>query len=65
MFKLASKMDYVIFSGRIRSGQHDCSICLSEVTLAVETNCGHIFCGACMFTYYSLANSGKSHVFLD
>jgi hypothetical protein len=31
---------------------------LSEIVLAVETNCGHVFCGECMFTYYSMANTG-------
>ena len=45
-------------SGRLRTGQHDCSICLSDTVLAIETNCGHVFCGECMFTYYSMANTG-------
>ena len=49
-----------MFTGRLRSGQHDCSICLSETILALETNCGHVFCGECIFTYYSMANSGTN-----
>ena len=26
---------------------HNCPICLNEMNAAVETNCGHIFCGQC------------------
>lgn len=44
--------------GRVRASDHDCSICLGEASLAVETNCGHIFCGACIFSYYNLSSSG-------
>ena len=46
-------------AGGLRTGQHDCSICLSDTVLAIETNCGHVFCGECMFTYYSMANTGS------
>jgi len=42
--------------GRTRpSGQnYDCSICLGSASYAVETNCGHIFCGECIFQYYEI-----------
>ena len=42
--------------GRVRpSGQnYDCSICLGSANYAVETNCGHIFCGDCIFQYYEI-----------
>nr|CAB3265636.1 E3 ubiquitin-protein ligase RNF170 [Phallusia mammillata] len=29
-----------------------CPICLLEARLAVETNCGHLFCGQCIITYW-------------
>ncbi|XP_074688006.1 E3 ubiquitin-protein ligase RNF170-like isoform X3 [Strix aluco] len=29
-----------------------CPICLQTVTLPVETNCGHLFCGSCLITYW-------------
>lgn len=28
--------------------EHRCAICLESLTLAVETNCGHHFCGDCL-----------------
>ena len=34
--------------GRTRSGAQDCAICLGRVTLALETSCGHVYCGACV-----------------
>jgi len=30
-------------NGRIRTSADDCSICLSETTYAIQTNCGHIY----------------------
>ena len=30
-----------------------CPICLADARLAVETNCGHLFCGGCISTYWS------------
>ncbi|GFO03188.1 E3 ubiquitin-protein ligase rnf170 [Plakobranchus ocellatus] len=33
-------------------GQLSCPICLGSAVLAVETNCGHVFCGHCMVTYW-------------
>ncbi|XP_064928159.1 uncharacterized protein LOC102092395 isoform X3 [Columba livia] len=29
-----------------------CPICLQTATFPVETNCGHLFCGACLITYW-------------
>lgn len=40
-------------AGRIRSNNHDCAICLGEASYAIETNCGHIFCGQCIISYYN------------
>jgi len=34
------------------STDRQCPICLYEVTLGVETNCGHLFCGGCIATYW-------------
>ena len=39
-------------SGRVRSTAHDCSICLSEASYAIQTNCGHIYCAQCIIAYY-------------
>ncbi|KAH9504149.1 hypothetical protein Btru_065113 [Bulinus truncatus] len=33
-------------------GHLQCPICLGSAALAVETNCGHVFCGHCMVTYW-------------
>jgi len=42
-------------SGRVRANSYDCSICLGEAQLAVETNCGHVYCGQCIISYYDTA----------
>ncbi|KAK7503951.1 hypothetical protein BaRGS_00004683 [Batillaria attramentaria] len=34
------------------NGQLICPICLGEATYAVETNCGHVYCGNCVITYW-------------
>ena len=34
--------------GRTRTVEVDCCICLGEAQFAVETNCGHIYCGGCI-----------------
>lgn len=44
---------------RVRSSAYDCSICLGEATLAVETNCGHVYCGQCIISYYDTASRGN------
>lgn len=39
-----------------RSRQHtniNCPICLTNSTLPIETNCGHIFCAKCIIQYWS------------
>ncbi|KAM6415368.1 E3 ubiquitin-protein ligase RNF170-like [Rhynochetos jubatus] len=33
-------------------GDFSCPICLQTATLPVETNCGHVFCGSCLITYW-------------
>ncbi|GFR99350.1 E3 ubiquitin-protein ligase RNF170 [Elysia marginata] len=33
-------------------GELTCPICLGSAVLAVETNCGHVFCGHCFVTYW-------------
>ena len=46
-------------SGRIRAQMHDCSICLGEAQLAIQPNCGHVYCGQCIISYYDTATRGK------
>ncbi|XP_064626664.1 E3 ubiquitin-protein ligase RNF170-like isoform X2 [Lineus longissimus] len=29
-----------------------CPVCLGDTSYAVETNCGHVFCGSCITTYW-------------
>jgi len=43
--------------GRTRSSNHDCAICLGEATLALETNCGHIYCGNCILEVWRRSNA--------
>ncbi|KAI8786908.1 E3 ubiquitin-protein ligase RNF170-like [Biomphalaria glabrata] len=33
-------------------GSLQCPICLGSAAFAIETNCGHVFCGHCMITYW-------------
>merc|ERR1712059_43279 len=44
-------------TGRTRSSQHGCAICLGEATLAVETNCGHVYCGNCILEVWRRSNA--------
>jgi len=46
---------------RENHGQHDCPICLGTAEFAIQTNCGHLFCGRqffyisqCSILYYYL-----------
>uniref|UniRef100_X1YV84 E3 ubiquitin-protein ligase RNF170 n=1 Tax=Capitella teleta TaxID=283909 RepID=X1YV84_CAPTE len=32
--------------------ERTCPICLAGAEFAIETNCGHLFCGECMVTYW-------------
>ena len=50
-------------SGRIRAQPHDCSICLGEAELAIQTNCGHVYCGQCIMYYYDSTVEGKLNLF--
>lgn len=36
----------------------ECPICLGEISLGIETNCGHVFCGNCIVTYTREAQHG-------
>ena len=45
--------------GRIRTNLDDCSICLSETTYAIQTNCGHIYCAQCIISYYENVTSSS------
>ncbi|KAL8622497.1 hypothetical protein ACOMHN_034160 [Nucella lapillus] len=33
-----------------------CPICLGDANFAVETNCGHLYCGQCIITYWQHQN---------
>ncbi|XP_038075536.1 E3 ubiquitin-protein ligase RNF170-like isoform X2 [Patiria miniata] len=33
-----------------------CPVCLSDLAYATETNCGHVFCGNCLITYWRHGN---------
>ncbi|XP_071117218.1 E3 ubiquitin-protein ligase RNF170-like [Haliotis cracherodii] len=37
---------------RDNNGQLTCPICLADAAFAIETNCGHVFCGHCVITYW-------------
>jgi len=36
-----------------------CPICLADARLAVETNCGHLFCGGCISTYWTTQHTTR------
>jgi len=46
--------------GRTRSTPYQCSICLEDVRLAMETNCGHVFCSLCLVEWIQTARSTQS-----
>lgn len=46
-----------VSQGRTRSSNHDCAICLGQATLAVETNCGHVYCGNCILEVWRRSNA--------
>lgn len=37
---------------RHNDGNLQCPICLGDAQFAIQTNCGHVFCGLCMTTYW-------------
>eukprot|EP01029_Cantina_marsupialis_P025178 TRINITY_DN662359_c0_g2_i1.p1 TRINITY_DN662359_c0_g2~~TRINITY_DN662359_c0_g2_i1.p1 ORF type:complete len:262 (-),score=37.55 TRINITY_DN662359_c0_g2_i1:189-974(-) len=43
---------------RFHHNGRDCAICLSDVTLPIETNCGHIFCVSCFIEYWNISFNG-------
>ena len=43
--------------GRVRPEGEECPICYDTARLAVETNCGHVFCGSCVFQFYEMNNA--------
>jgi len=43
--------------GRTRTTGHDCAICLGQASLALETNCGHIYCGDCILEVWRRSNA--------
>ena len=45
---------YLLGRTRPTGNNYDCSICLGSANYAIETNCGHIFCGECIFQYYEI-----------
>ena len=46
-------------SGQVRNSSDDCSICLSETSYAIQTNCGHIYCAQCIISYYENVTSSS------
>ncbi|CAH1394231.1 unnamed protein product [Nezara viridula] len=41
-----------------------CPICLCGQSLALETNCGHLYCGTCLQMHYLITSRGDSSGFL-
>lgn len=35
-----------------RSDDLTCPVCLADAQFPIETNCGHLFCGQCIITYW-------------
>ena len=35
------------------NSQDDCPICMDQIKLCVETNCGHLYCSGCMLTNWN------------
>eukprot|EP00092_Neocalanus_flemingeri_P035788 GFUD01038968.1.p1 GENE.GFUD01038968.1~~GFUD01038968.1.p1 ORF type:complete len:249 (-),score=41.19 GFUD01038968.1:131-877(-) len=44
-------------TGPTRSSNYDCAICLGEAEFAVETNCGHVYCGNCLLEVWRRSSS--------
>ena len=43
---------------QIYNDDRTCSICLDDIKLKVLTNCGHVFCGKCLFKYIDARTLG-------
>eukprot|EP00953_Heterococcus_sp_UTEX-ZZ885_P028433 15172-Heterococcus_DN1.PRE.1 len=39
-------------TGREPRTNEDCPVCLGDLQLPIETNCGHLFCGSCIHNYW-------------
>lgn len=35
-----------------------CPICITNTNFAIETNCGHVFCGTCIINYWQVSSNG-------
>ena len=46
-------------TGRVRANLQNCPICLGDVAFAIETNCGHVFCGQCIISYYDTVRTSS------
>jgi len=44
-------------AGRTRATTYDCAICLGQAEFAVETNCGHVYCGDCLLEVWRRSNA--------
>ncbi|RHY32279.1 hypothetical protein DYB25_013919 [Aphanomyces astaci] len=51
--KATAKTPVTTAPTRPRETQPTCPICLSDVQLACETNCGHSFCTSCLTSYFA------------
>ncbi|ETV73885.1 hypothetical protein H257_11542 [Aphanomyces astaci] len=51
--KATAKTPVATAPTRPRETQPTCPICLSDVQLACETNCGHSFCTSCLTSYFA------------
>jgi len=49
-------------NGPERTVSPECAICLGETRFAVQTNCGHIYCGDCIFEVWRRTNQLSSTV---
>lgn len=51
-----------IESPRGNKEEANCPICLTSLSFAIETNCGHRFCASCFFEYYRRENTPQRPV---